>query len=242
MSECEWNLWPQAFEFRADFQVIINLAVERDSHVAIVGQNWLVATRQIDDLQPRGAAREHRCGVHTLLVRSAMNQRFRGLPYAFERWFPVLMCEPSYPAQLLAPRIAVQLSVAAPYVSMDQTPTDGCTFANRARWPETYHYPPSGWQRLQQRFHSIPQNLHPNADQQERRQPHHDHHPVLSQNRRKPVRVSVAKENRQRHQRRPDTAARIESKFAPKCRGSFAPSVIATEIEPGPTVSGSVKG
>src|SRR5713101_6612941 len=34
----------------------------------------------------------------------------------------------------------------------------------------------------------------------------------------------------------------MASKFAPKIRGAFAPSVIATEIDPGPTVSGNVKG
>jgi len=37
-------------------------------------------------------------------------------------------------------------------------------------------------------------------------------------------------------------ADRIAIRFAPRCRGSFAPSVMATEIDPGPTVNGSVSG
>jgi len=36
--------------------------------------------------------------------------------------------------------------------------------------------------------------------------------------------------------------ARITSRFALECRGSFAPRVIACQIEPGPPVSGRVSG
>src|SRR5713101_941479 len=40
----------------------------------------------------------------------------------------------------------------------------------------------------------------------------------------------------------PIAAARIASRFAPRWCGSFAPKVMAIEIEPGPTVKGSVNG
>ena len=46
----------------------------------------------------------------------------------------------------------------------------------------------------------------------------------------------------QRRKAQPMMAAKIDNTLAPRVCGSFAPSVMATEIEPGPTVSGSVSG
>src|SRR5579872_4130421 len=54
--------------------MIVNLAVEDDCSLAVVGYDWLIAGGEVDDLQ---AGRTHRAGCrleNALLVRAAMEQ------------------------------------------------------------------------------------------------------------------------------------------------------------------------
>ena len=46
------------FQFAAQFQVIVNLAVEDNDGVAILGYDGLIAALDVDDLQPRRAQRD----------------------------------------------------------------------------------------------------------------------------------------------------------------------------------------
>ena len=43
------------FQFRAQFRVVVDLAVEGDNRVAVLGKDRLVAGIEVDDLEPRGA-------------------------------------------------------------------------------------------------------------------------------------------------------------------------------------------
>ncbi len=61
------------FQFAAQFQVIVDLAVEDDDGVAILGQDGLIAALHVDDLQPRRAQRDSLGLKDALLVRAAMD-------------------------------------------------------------------------------------------------------------------------------------------------------------------------
>jgi hypothetical protein len=63
---------PPFLELRANLDVVVDLAVERNSRVPIVAEERLIATGQIDDLQSDGAERGFAALENPLLVRAAM--------------------------------------------------------------------------------------------------------------------------------------------------------------------------
>jgi hypothetical protein len=68
---------PQFLELRANLEMVVDLAVERNGRVSIVAQKRLIAAGQIDDLQSDGAQRRFAALEDPLLVWSPMVQRFR---------------------------------------------------------------------------------------------------------------------------------------------------------------------
>jgi len=71
-----------ALQFEPQFGMVVNFAVENDDTVAAGVVNRLVAGLQVDDFQTGGAERDRGRFVHTLLVRSAMQQRLGDTLYA----------------------------------------------------------------------------------------------------------------------------------------------------------------
>ena len=70
------------FELRAQFQVVVNLAVEDDYSVAVFGNDRLAAGIEIDDLQPRRAERNGARFENALLVGAAVNDGGNSALYA----------------------------------------------------------------------------------------------------------------------------------------------------------------
>ncbi len=66
---------PQGLQFTAQFQVVVNLAIEGDGGIAIVADDGLIAAAQVDDFQPHGAQGRQASFQDALLVRPAMQQR-----------------------------------------------------------------------------------------------------------------------------------------------------------------------
>ena len=93
----------QLFQFGAQRKVVVNLPVENDAAVPIVGVEGLVALLEVDDFQARRAQGEKIRLEHALLIGSAMNQRSGGLADSFRRRTPVFSGEPGNPAQRSAP-------------------------------------------------------------------------------------------------------------------------------------------
>ena len=63
------------FQFPAQFQMIVDLAVEDDDGVAVLGKDGLIAALNVDDLQARRAQRDGLGFKDALLVRTAMDER-----------------------------------------------------------------------------------------------------------------------------------------------------------------------
>ena len=82
----------------AQFQVVIDFAVEDDGGVAVVGVKRLVAGFQIEDLEAGGSQRAGSGFVDTLLVWSAMDQCRRSFGNPLWARQSALMCETNYPA------------------------------------------------------------------------------------------------------------------------------------------------
>ena len=91
------------FESLANFEVVIDFAVEDDDGVAILGVDWLIAAGQIDDLETRCTEIAVARLVNTLLIGSAMKQRRSRLPNALRFGKPTLRCESDYAAQMPSP-------------------------------------------------------------------------------------------------------------------------------------------
>jgi hypothetical protein len=70
------------FQFRAQFQVIVDFAIEGDDGVAALREDGLIAGIQVDDLQPRSAQRDRIGFEDALLIRPAMNDGMNGAPDA----------------------------------------------------------------------------------------------------------------------------------------------------------------
>ena len=68
-----------AFQFGTQFQVIVDLAVERDHGAAGSVNDGLIAAVKVDDFQPRRAKRNCARFKNALLIRPAMNQRPDGI-------------------------------------------------------------------------------------------------------------------------------------------------------------------
>src|SRR6267378_4026906 len=108
---------PQFFEFGPQLQVIVNLAVENDSGVAVFRQNRLIAGVQIDDFQARGAHRKKIGLEDALLVGAAMGERSGCFPNALGRRRPIFSREPCNSAQACTPRVRsrVELEISASF-------------------------------------------------------------------------------------------------------------------------------
>jgi hypothetical protein len=91
------------FEFGADFQVIINLAVEDDAPLAAIFEDGLVAGFQVDNFQPGGAKRKQFRRKNALLVRAAVLERISGLADSSFGRAPMFMREASNAAQCSPP-------------------------------------------------------------------------------------------------------------------------------------------
>jgi hypothetical protein len=63
---------PQFLEFRANLQMVVDLAVERDGGIPIVAEERLIAAGEIDDLQSDGAQSCFAALENPLLIRAAM--------------------------------------------------------------------------------------------------------------------------------------------------------------------------
>lgn len=94
--------------------------------------------------------------------------------------------------------------------------------------------------RAKKSSHSIPYDLDTDAKQDEGAQPDDDIHGRLPKEVREPFRESIAKKDAQRNEGGADDG--WESRSTGFRCISVAPSVSATEIDPGPTVSGRVRG
>ena len=93
----------QLLEFPAQFQVVVNFAVEDNRSVAIIADDGLVSALQVDNFQARGAHGENARAEHSTLIGPAMSQRCRGLLDALRFGRPIFMCKPGYPAQIRTP-------------------------------------------------------------------------------------------------------------------------------------------
>jgi hypothetical protein len=87
-------------EFTANFEVIVDFAVEDDTGVAIFRKDGLIAAVEIDDLEAGRSHREQTGLEDTQLVRATMGQR-GGDFFDAVRWGePVLSCESGYATQM----------------------------------------------------------------------------------------------------------------------------------------------
>ena len=97
------------FQFRAQFHMVVDFAVEDDHGVAVRRYDRLVARVEIDDLQPRGAER-YQVGLEdALLVGAAMKDRSNGAPDPLRTRNPALMCKADDSAQFPATLEALRL-------------------------------------------------------------------------------------------------------------------------------------
>jgi hypothetical protein len=62
----------EAFEFASQFLVVIDLAVEHDRDISVVGKNGLVARAEVYDFETGCTDGAEARLEHTLLVRPAM--------------------------------------------------------------------------------------------------------------------------------------------------------------------------
>ena len=100
VSQCEWKLVSQLLELGANFEVVVNLAVEDDDGVAVGGLDRLVAAGYVENRQPGSAKGAEGGLMHTLLVWSAMDQRGRGFRDPLRTRQPIFMCKTYNPAHV----------------------------------------------------------------------------------------------------------------------------------------------
>jgi hypothetical protein len=89
------------FESFANFEVVIDFAVEDDDGVAVCGVNRLIPPGQIDDFQTGGAQIALAGLVDALLIGAAVNQSRSRLSNALRFGEPTFRCESEYAAQIL---------------------------------------------------------------------------------------------------------------------------------------------
>ena len=94
----------EIFQFGAEFEMIVNFSVEGDSEITVGGKKRLIAAGKIDNFQSSGAHGKKSRLKNALLIRSAMDERIRGLANALRRRIPIFICESDYAAQGCAPR------------------------------------------------------------------------------------------------------------------------------------------
>src|SRR5260370_26908525 len=88
------------FQFRAQFAVVVNLAVEDQDGVSVLADHGLVARVKVDDFEAHGPQRDNRRFIRALLVRTSMNQRIGGRVNAPAVEGTVSMGKPGYAAQM----------------------------------------------------------------------------------------------------------------------------------------------
>ena len=93
----------ERFQLGAQFQVIVDFAIEDDYDVAILREDGLVAAFQVNNFQARCAQGANFGSEDALLVRAAMNKGRRGAPDAVRIGRPVFMCKSSNTAQIPIP-------------------------------------------------------------------------------------------------------------------------------------------
>src|SRR5690242_2123252 len=92
----------QGFEFGADFEVVVNLAVEDDDRIAIFREDRLVSSGEIDNFEP-GRAETAACrAIDALLIWATMTQRVSCPRDALWTRIPTFRCESDYAAQVLS--------------------------------------------------------------------------------------------------------------------------------------------
>src|SRR6202040_2657637 len=94
-----FEFFAAGFEFRAQFAVVVDLAVEDQDGVAVVADHGLIAALQIDDLEAHRAQGNDWRFVDALLVRPAMNQGVRSRANSFGVEDTVAVRKPGYTAQ-----------------------------------------------------------------------------------------------------------------------------------------------
>jgi len=87
----------QFFQLGAQLEVIVDLPVEGDSEIAILGEDRLVSGVQIDNFQTGRTYRKKIRLKNALLVRPPVNQRRGCLAYPLRRRAPVLVVNPAIP-------------------------------------------------------------------------------------------------------------------------------------------------
>jgi len=88
------------FELAADFQMIVDFAVEDDAGVAVVGNDGLITGVEVDNFQTSGAEGKKRGGEDADLIGAAMNKGVGGGADAIGRGRPALTRESSYATQI----------------------------------------------------------------------------------------------------------------------------------------------
>jgi hypothetical protein len=100
----------ERFELAADLKVIVDFTVENNNGVAIFRKNRLIARRQVNNLEAGRTERADSRSKHSLLIRSAMNEGVRCVPYTLLIRVPVLRCESNNAAQVSMPLSGKPLS------------------------------------------------------------------------------------------------------------------------------------
>src|SRR5215469_12817414 len=96
----------QVFQFGAQLDVIVNFSVKDNPAVAIVSENGLIASLEVDDLKACSAEGKQIRLRDALLVGPAVNQRSGRLPDSFRRRAPVFSGKAGNPAQRSAPSVS----------------------------------------------------------------------------------------------------------------------------------------
>src|SRR5271157_4015845 len=89
----------QAFQLAAEFQVVVDLAIEDDGRFPVVACYRLIAAHEVDDLQAGCAESADVRTIYALLVRASVNKRRGGYLNAPGVGRPILMRKTSYATQ-----------------------------------------------------------------------------------------------------------------------------------------------
>src|SRR5215472_163937 len=193
-----FEVMPQALQFGAQFEVVINLSVENDSAVAVLGKDGLIALLQIDDFQARRAQGKECRMKNSLLIRAAVNQRSRGLTDSFRRRAPVFSGESGDSAQCPALLRARRLSRAMPLgIFKKCAPRSlsgvtagpqcksrsfvlGLACARVVAGSRQHKSVNRTDERMHERAYTVPHDLHADAEQKKRGEPQDDAHAAFS--------------------------------------------------------------
>src|SRR5260370_32195273 len=80
--------------------MVVNFPVEDNRGVAIIRNDRLITTLEVDNLQSRRAHRKYARAKHAALIGPAMSKRSRGAFDALRFRRPILMCKAGYTAQI----------------------------------------------------------------------------------------------------------------------------------------------